>query len=163
MKIIYTFLTVCGLVAAQPSQAPSPVQQSTENAARMTAGATPIYRVTVVARTTKAINYNHRSGSTNIDFRGTALLPEARGEARVESKQGVIKIALKYDPATKEPAIKSLERISRPGLRQYSSPTEFNRVKNGLGVAIVSTSKGVMTDKEAKLQNVGGEVLCYVY
>jgi small subunit ribosomal protein S8 len=80
-----------------------------------------------------------------------------------DSKQGVIKIALKYDPTTKEPAIKSLERISRPGLRTYSSPAEFKRVKNGLGVAIISTSKGVMTDKEAKTQNVGGEVLCYVY
>ena len=127
------------------------------------AGSTPIYRVTVVARTTKAINYNHRSGSTRIGFRGTALMPRAIGEAKVESKQGVIKIALKYDPATKEPAIKSLERISRPGLRQYASPAEFRRVKNGLGVAILSTSKGVMTDKEAKVQNVGGEVLCYVY
>lgn len=80
-----------------------------------------------------------------------------------DTKQGVIKIALKYDAATKEPAIKTLERISRPGLRQYASPTEFRRVKNGLGVAIVSTSKGVMTDKDAKAQNVGGEVLCYVY
>ncbi|MFI5157174.1 MAG: 30S ribosomal protein S8 [Chitinophagales bacterium] len=80
-----------------------------------------------------------------------------------DNKQGVIKIALKYDPQTKEPAIKSLERISRPGLRQYASPAEFKRVKNGLGVAIISTSKGVMTDKEAKSQNVGGEVLCYVY
>ncbi len=80
-----------------------------------------------------------------------------------DSKQGVIKIALKYDASTKEPAIKTLERISRPGLRQYASPSEFRRVKNGLGVAIVSTSKGVMTDKDAKAQNVGGEVLCYVY
>jgi small subunit ribosomal protein S8 len=79
------------------------------------------------------------------------------------NKQGVIKIALKYDPTTKEPAIKSLERVSRPGLRQYAGPLEFSRVKNGLGVAIVSTSKGVMTDKDAKAQNVGGEVLCYVY
>lgn len=80
-----------------------------------------------------------------------------------DTKQGVIKIALKYDPQTKEPAIKSLERVSRPGLRQYSGPAEFVRVKNGLGVAIISTSKGVMTDKEAKTQNVGGEVLCYIY
>ncbi|MDR3714686.1 MAG: 30S ribosomal protein S8 [Puia sp.] len=80
-----------------------------------------------------------------------------------DSKQGVIKIALKYDPTTKEAAIKSLERVSRPGLRQYASPAEFKRVKNGLGVAIISTSKGVMTDKEAKTQNVGGEVLCYIY
>jgi small subunit ribosomal protein S8 len=80
-----------------------------------------------------------------------------------DSKQGVIKIALKYNAETKEPAIKSLERVSRPGLRQYASPAEFRRVKNGLGVAIISTSKGVMTDKEAKTQNVGGEVLCYIY
>ena len=80
-----------------------------------------------------------------------------------ETQPGMIKIALKYDTQTKEPAIKSLERISRPGLRQYASPTEFKRVKNGLGIAIVSTSRGVMTDKQAKQQNVGGEVLCYVY
>ena len=80
-----------------------------------------------------------------------------------DNKQGLIKIALKYDPQSKEPAIKSLERISRPGLRQYASPAEFKRVKNGLGVAIVSTSQGVMTDKQAKSQNVGGEVLCYIY
>jgi len=80
-----------------------------------------------------------------------------------DNKQGIIKIALKYDPQTKEPAIKALERISRPGLRQYSSPSNFKRVKNGLGIAILSTSKGVMTDKQAKAQNVGGEVLCHVY
>jgi small subunit ribosomal protein S8 len=79
------------------------------------------------------------------------------------NKQGLIKIALKYDAQSKEPAIKSLERVSRPGLRQYASPAEFKRVKNGLGVAIVSTSQGVMTDKQAKTQNVGGEVLCYIY
>ena len=80
-----------------------------------------------------------------------------------DSKQGLIKIALKYDPQTKQPAIHSLERVSRPGLRSYAKPGEFRRVKNGLGVAIISTSKGVLTDKEAKAQNVGGEVLCYVY
>jgi small subunit ribosomal protein S8 len=80
-----------------------------------------------------------------------------------DKKQGVIKIALKYDAQTKEPAIRSLERVSRPGLRQYKGPAEFSRPKNGLGIAIISTSKGVMTDKEAKNQNVGGEVLCYVY
>jgi small subunit ribosomal protein S8 len=80
-----------------------------------------------------------------------------------DTKQGVIKIALKYDPQTKEPAIKELSRVSRPGLRQYAKPDEFKRVKNGLGVAIISTSKGVMTDKQAKLQNVGGEVLCHIY
>jgi len=80
-----------------------------------------------------------------------------------DSKQGIIKIALKYDVQTKQPAIQSLERISRPGLRTYARPGEFRRVKSGLGIAIVSTSRGVMTDKEAKAQNVGGEVLCYVY
>ncbi|CAL1520287.1 30S ribosomal protein S8 [Chitinophaga sp. MM2321] len=80
-----------------------------------------------------------------------------------DTKQGVIKIALKYDPLTKVPAIRDLQRISRPGLRQYSKPEDFKRVKNGLGVAIISTSKGVMTDKEAKAQNVGGEVVCYIY
>jgi small subunit ribosomal protein S8 len=80
-----------------------------------------------------------------------------------DSKQGVIKIALKYDPQTKLPAIKTLERVSKPGLRQYAKPVEFSRVKNGLGVAIISTSRGVMTDKEARSKNVGGEVLCYIY
>jgi small subunit ribosomal protein S8 len=80
-----------------------------------------------------------------------------------DNKQGLIKIALKYDPQTKQPAIHSLERVSRPGLRTYAKPEEFRRVKGGLGIAIVSTSKGVLTDKEAKSQNVGGEVLCYVY
>lgn len=80
-----------------------------------------------------------------------------------DNKQGIIKIALKYDPATKQPAIQSMQRVSRPGLRQYARPAEIRRVKNGLGLAIVSTSKGVMTDKDAKAQNVGGEVLCYIY
>jgi small subunit ribosomal protein S8 len=80
-----------------------------------------------------------------------------------DNKQGLIKIALKYDAATKDPAIKSLERVSRPGLRQYAKPAEIKRVQNGLGIAIVSTSKGVMTDKEARTQNVGGEVMCYIY
>lgn len=80
-----------------------------------------------------------------------------------DSKQGIIKIALKYDPQTKEPAIKSLERISRPGLRQYAKPSDIRRVQNGLGISIVSTSKGVMTDKEARTQNVGGEVMCNIW
>lgn len=79
-----------------------------------------------------------------------------------DNKQGIIKIALKYDPNTRQPAISSMERVSRPGLRQYARPSEFRRVMNGLGIAIISTSKGVMTDKEAKSQNVGGEVLCYI-
>jgi small subunit ribosomal protein S8 len=80
-----------------------------------------------------------------------------------DNKQGLIKIALKYDANTKEPAIRSLERVSRPGLRQYAKPAEIRRVMNGLGIAIVSTSKGVMTDKEARTQNFGGEVLAYIY
>jgi small subunit ribosomal protein S8 len=77
--------------------------------------------------------------------------------------QGVIKIALKYNPQTKQSAIVELKRVSKPGLRKYSASNEIPRVLNGLGVAIVSTSKGVMTDKEARTLNVGGEVLCYVY
>jgi len=80
-----------------------------------------------------------------------------------DNKQGLIKIALKYHAETKEPAIRSLERVSRPGLRQYAKPADIRRVKSGLGVAIVSTSKGVMTDKEAKANNVGGEVLCHIW
>ena len=77
--------------------------------------------------------------------------------------QGVIKIALKYNPETRESAITALERISTPGLRQYADTGSLPRVMNGLGVAILSTSKGVITDKEARNLNVGGEVLCYVY
>ena len=77
--------------------------------------------------------------------------------------QGNIKIALKYDPATKMNAIRCLERVSRPGLRHYVGYREMPRVLNGLGIAILSTSKGVMTDKEAKEQKLGGEVLCYIY
>jgi small subunit ribosomal protein S8 len=80
-----------------------------------------------------------------------------------DSKQGVIKIALKYDPQSKIPAIESLERVSRPGLRTYSKPQDFKKVKNGLGISIISTSKGVMTDKQAKVRKVGGEVLCNIY
>jgi len=105
MKTIGAFLTVCGFLSAQAPQAPNPTQEpnATENTARMANGSVPIYRVTVVGRTTKAINYNHRSGPTNIDFRGTTLMPAARGEAKVESKQGVIKIDARMermDPAT---------------------------------------------------------------
>lgn len=77
--------------------------------------------------------------------------------------QGNIKIALKYHPVTKVSAIKKLERVSRPGLRKYVDTTSIPRVLNGLGIAILSTNKGVMTDKEARKENVGGEVLCYVY
>ena len=77
--------------------------------------------------------------------------------------QGTIKIALKYDKITKDPVIKKLQRISKPGLRKYAGAGDIPRVLNGLGIAIVSTSAGVMTGKQAEAQNVGGEVLCYVY
>ena len=80
-----------------------------------------------------------------------------------EGAQGNIKIALKYNPATKQSAILKLERVSKPGLRKYAAADSLPRVLNGLGVVILSTSKGVMTGKDAKSQNVGGEVLCYVY
>jgi len=76
--------------------------------------------------------------------------------------QGVIKIALKYDPATKVPAIRTLKRMSKPGLRSYAKVDEIPRAINGLGITIVSTSKGIMTDKEAVTENVGGEVLCQI-
>jgi small subunit ribosomal protein S8 len=79
------------------------------------------------------------------------------------SPSNTIKIALKYHPDTKRPAIKKLQRISTPGLRQYTDVQNMPRVLNGLGIAVLSTSKGIMTDKEAVAQNVGGEVLCYVY
>jgi len=77
--------------------------------------------------------------------------------------QGTIKIALKYHPETRQPAIRSLKRVSSPGLRKYVGFEDLPRVLNGLGIAIISTSKGVMTDKEARNLSVGGEVLCYVY
>ncbi|MBN2890406.1 MAG: 30S ribosomal protein S8 [Bacteroidales bacterium] len=80
-----------------------------------------------------------------------------------QAPQGSIKIALKYHPVLKTPAIQSLERISRPGLRKYTNSESLPRVLNGLGIAIISTSKGLMSDKEARAQKIGGEVICYVY
>ena len=80
-----------------------------------------------------------------------------------DDKQGLIKIALKYNASTKVPAITKLQRASRPGLRKYSGANEMPRVLNGLGIAIVSTNKGVITGKQAKRESVGGEVLAYVY
>jgi small subunit ribosomal protein S8 len=80
-----------------------------------------------------------------------------------DGPQGVLKIALKYNQKSKKPAIKEIQRVSRPGLRQYIGVDEMPRVLNGLGIAIISTSKGLMTDKEAKNEKIGGEVLCYVY
>ncbi len=76
--------------------------------------------------------------------------------------QGIIKIALKYNPENKKSTIKSLKRVSRPGLRKYTSASKLPRVLNGLGIAILSTSQGVMTNKAARKMNIGGEVLCYV-
>ncbi len=80
-----------------------------------------------------------------------------------DGPQGSIKIALRYDPQSKRPAITKLQRVSTPGLRRYAGADELPRVLNGLGVAIVSTSKGLMTDKEARKMNIGGEVICTVY
>src|SRR3954454_24362760 len=87
--LIGAFLLGCGALSAQ--------QPQTENTARMAAGETPIYRVTVTGRTAKAINYQHRSGATKIDFKGTEFLPNARGEAKVEGKQGYIEIEVEFD------------------------------------------------------------------
>ncbi len=80
-----------------------------------------------------------------------------------DDKQGIIKIALKYHPQTKRPAITKIQRISKPGLRKYAGADSLPRVLNGLGIAMVSTSRGVITNKEAQKANIGGEVLCYVY
>lgn len=79
------------------------------------------------------------------------------------SYQGTIRIALKYDKVTKQPVIRKMQRYSSPGLRKYSGAKSLPRVLNGMGIAIISTSKGVMTDKQARKENVGGEVLCFVY
>jgi small subunit ribosomal protein S8 len=80
-----------------------------------------------------------------------------------DKPQGTLKIALKYNSRSKMPAIKEIQRVSRPGLRQYTGVDEMPRILNGLGIAIISTSRGLMTDKEAKKEKIGGEVLCYVY
>ena len=124
-----------------------------------------------LTRVRNAIKANHRIveiPSSNLKKEITKILFEKgyilnyKFEA-TENHQGTIKIALKYHPDTKQSAIRQLLRISKPGLRKYAGTTTMPRVLNGLGVAILSTSKGVMTDKEAKKQNVGGEVLCYIY
>ncbi|GGK60270.1 30S ribosomal protein S8 [Rufibacter glacialis] len=123
-----------------------------------------------LTRLRNAIKANHRVveiPASNIKKELTKVLYE-KGYIQSykfddSSVQGTIKIALKYDPATKQSAIVKLERVSKPGLRKYVHLDEMPRVLNGYGVAILSTSKGVITDKEAKGLNVGGEVLCYVY
>ncbi len=123
-----------------------------------------------LTRLRNAVMANHRVveiPASNVKKEITKILLDkgyiANFKFEDKGPQGTIKIALKYDPQTKLSAITKLERASKPGLRQYSSSAEMPRVLNGLGVAIVSTSKGVMTDKEARRENVGGEVLCYVY
>jgi len=123
-----------------------------------------------LTRVRNAIKANHRVveiPASNLKKEITKVLFEkgyiANYKFEDNGPQGTIKVALKYHPITKIPAIRTLERISRPGLRRYTGMDTMPRVLNGLGIAILSTSKGVMTDKEAKQLNVGGEVLCYVY
>lgn len=123
-----------------------------------------------LTRVRNAIKANHRIveiPSSNIKKEITKVLYDKgyiqNYKFEDSEVQGTIKIALKYNPSTKQSAIVKLERISKPGLRKYAGGEELPRVLNGLGVAIISTSKGVMTDKEARIQKIGGEVLCYVY
>ena len=123
-----------------------------------------------LTRIRNAVRANHRvveipasnlkKGITKILFEQGYILSYKFDDSSV---QGTIKIALKYNKETKEPVIKKLQRISTPGLRLYSGSNDLPRILNGLGIAIVSTSHGVMTGKQAEHQNVGGEVLCYVY
>ncbi len=123
-----------------------------------------------LTRVRNAIKANHRVvevPASNIKKEITKVLFDKGYIANYKFEdagvQGTIKIALKYHPITKTSAIKKLQRISKPGLRNYAHMSNMPRVLNGLGIAILSTSKGVMTDKEARVSNVGGEVLCYVY
>ena len=123
-----------------------------------------------ITRIRNAVKANHRIvqvPASNLKREMTKILKE-KGyildyKFDDDTKQGLIKIALKYHPVTKVPAIRNLTRISKPGLRKYAGIEKMPRVLNGLGIAILSTSKGVMTDKEDKKEKVGGEVLCYVY
>lgn len=123
-----------------------------------------------LTRIRNAVKANHRVveiPASNIKKEITKVLKD-KGyilDYKVEenSVQGNIKIALKYDKMTRTSAIQGLVRVSKPGLRNYTKSETMPRVLNGLGIAILSTSKGVMTDKEAKVQNIGGEVLCHVY
>ncbi len=123
-----------------------------------------------LTRVRNAITANHRIveiPASNIKKEITRVLFEKgyiqNYKFETETPQGSIKIALKYNSETKESAILSLQRVSRPGLRKYVDKDNLPRVINGLGIAIISTSKGVITDKEARTLGVGGEVLCYVY
>ena len=123
-----------------------------------------------LTRVRNAIKANHRVveiPASNLKKEITKVLFDkgyiANYKFEDSSVQGSIKIALKYHPISKVPAIRLLKRVSKPGLRKYAGVENMPRVLNGLGIAILSTSKGVMTDKEAKNLNIGGEVLCYVY
>lgn len=123
-----------------------------------------------LTRLRNAIKANHRIveiPASNIKKQMTKVLMDQgfikNYKFEDDGVQGKIKIALKFNPQTKESAIVHLERVSKPGLRKYTNASNMPRVLNGLGVAILSTSKGVITDKQAKEHNVGGEVLCYVY
>lgn len=122
-----------------------------------------------LTRVRNAVNANHRIveiPGSNIKREITRILFDKgyilNYKFVEDQKQGIIKIALKYHPKNKVPAIAKMERISRPGLRHYVRAEDMPRVLNGLGVAIVSTSQGLMTDKEARKLNIGGEVLCFI-
>lgn len=122
-----------------------------------------------LTRIRNAIMANHRIveiPASNMKKEITRILLEKgyilNYKVEEDNKQGMIKIALKYHPVTKLPAITSIERVSRPGLRSYADFHNLPRVMNGLGIAILSTSQGVMTDKEARQKGIGGEVICYV-
>lgn len=124
-----------------------------------------------LTRIRNAVKANHKvveAPSSNMKKAMTQILHEqgyilAYKFLTDERGHEIIKIALKYHPQTKVPAIKGLKRVSRPGLRRYTSVADMPRVLNGLGIAILSTPKGIMTDKKARQENVGGEVLCYIY
>ena len=122
-----------------------------------------------LTRVRNAIKANHRIveiPASNLKKEITKILFEKgyilNYKFEDQGPQGIIKIALKYNPEDRKSAIKTIKRVSRPGLRQYAGHENMPRVLNGLGIAIVSTSQGVMTDKEARAKNIGGEVLCYV-
>ena len=122
-----------------------------------------------LTRVRNAVNAKHRIvevPASNVKKAITKILFEKgyilNYKFEEEGPQGTIKIALKYHSVTKQPAIVTIERVSRPGLRQYADSENLPRVMNGLGIAIISTSRGIMTDKEARNLHIGGEVLCYV-
>jgi len=123
-----------------------------------------------LTRIRNAVQANHRIveiPGSNLKREMTKILHEKgyilNFKFEEDNTQGIIKIALKYHPKTKISAIKKLERISKPGLRKYGGHNDLPRVINGLGIAIISTSKGLMTDKEARKEKIGGEVICHVY